>query len=75
MIKQKKATRGRPITGEAKTSTERGKEMEAALLASGGRVLRSVRLSPEAASALRALSEKLGTDRAAIEYALIQTKK
>lgn len=68
---KKAATRGRPVTGKAKSSTERGTALNKALEASGGRVLNRVRLSPEAATALAALSELRGSDRAAIEQALI----
>lgn len=76
MTKAKKtAPRGRPSTGKAKSSTERGKELEVALLASGGRVLSRVRLSPEAAKALATLSKLRGSDRAAIEQALIGAVK
>ncbi len=62
---KKKAGRGRPCTGNAKTSTERVKELDAALLALGGRVLNRVRLSAEAVHALAALSELDGSERAA----------
>ena len=64
--------KGRPATGKPKTSTERGAALEAALKASGGRILSRVRLSPDAAKALVVLSERLGSDRAAIEHALIK---
>lgn len=70
-----KARRGRPVTGAAKTSTERGKAADEALLASGGRILSRVRLSPEAAAALVALSQLHHGDRAAIEQALIAAAK
>lgn len=66
------APRGRPVTGQAKTPTQRASAFDAALLASGGRILSRVRLSADAAKALRALSEQLGSDRAAIEQALIE---
>ncbi len=66
-----KRGRGRPRTSEASTSTQRGKEFDAALLSAGGRILNRVRLSAEAAEALQALSEEHGSDRAAIEHALI----
>ncbi|MFC3110874.1 hypothetical protein ACFQAT_28475 [Undibacterium arcticum] len=74
-VQKKVAPRGRPVTGKAKSSTERGKELEAALLASGGRILSRVRLSPEAALALATLSERYGSDRGAIEQALIVASK
>lgn len=67
--------RGRPATGTAKSSTERGKDLETALRDAGGRILSRVRLSPEAAKALAALSELHGSDRAAIEGALIEAAK
>ena len=70
-----KARKGRPVTGQAKSSTERGKAADEALVASGGRILSRVRLSPEAAAALLALSERDGGDRAAIEQALIEAVK
>lgn len=72
---KKHPARGRPITGKAKSSTERGKDLEAALLAVGGRILSRVRLSPEAANALATLSKLRGSDRAAIEQALIDAVK
>lgn len=72
---QKPATRGRPPTGKAKTPTERVKALDAALLASGGRVLNRVRLSEEAVSALAALSDLHGSERAAIENSLIYLAK
>lgn len=66
-----KPRRGRPVTGEAKSSTERGKAADGALVASGGRILSRLRLSPEAAAALAVLSERDGGDRVAIEQALV----
>lgn len=66
--------RGRPATGpspDAKTPTQRVKALDAELIASGGRVLGRVRLSADAARALAYLSEEYGSDRAAIEAALI----
>ncbi len=70
MIDEKKR-RGRPPTGQAKTAAERGKEFDAALKESGGRILGRVRLSAEAAKALSDLSAQHGSERAAIEYSLI----
>ncbi len=67
---KKKPVRGRPVTGTAKTSTERSKAADEALIAAGGRVLRA-RLSPAAASALAALSAKLGSDKEGIDAALV----
>lgn len=72
---KKPAPKGRPITGTAKTPTQRVQALDAALLESGGRVLNRVRLSPEAAAALSRLSERYGSDRAAIEQALIEADK
>lgn len=69
------ARRGRPVTGKAKTSTERGKAHDEALLAAGGRILSRVRLSPAAARALEALSAVHDSDRMAIEEALIEAAK
>ena len=71
MAEKKRTAKGRPATGKAKTPTQRTSQMEAALLAAGGRILGRVRLSPEAADALRRLAEQYGTDRAGIEAALI----
>lgn len=70
-MEEAKARRGRPVTGQAKTSTERGKAADEALVRSGGRILSRVRLSPEAAAALTTLAAREGSDRAAIEKALI----
>ncbi|CAG9242323.1 conserved hypothetical protein [Burkholderia diffusa] len=70
-----KRSRGRPVTGEAMTPTERVKAADAALVAAGGRVISRTRLSPEATTALAALSERYGSDRAAIEAALIDLNK
>jgi hypothetical protein len=67
--------RRRTATGKAKSSTERIASMEAALQASGGRVLGTLRLSAEAAAALEVLTERYGTVRMAIEQALIKAKK
>jgi len=76
MATQKKTlSRGRPVAGNAKSSTERARALEEALLASGGRILGRVRLSPDAAAALTTLSERCGSDRAAIELALIAAAK
>ena len=69
---------GRPATGssaDAKTATQRVKALEAELIASGGRILGRVRLSADAAQALAHLSDKHGSDRAAIEAALIAQNK
>lgn len=60
---------------KAKTPTERVKNLDAALLASGGRILNRLRLSAEPASALQSLSERFGSDRAAIEKALMELDK
>ncbi len=74
-MSETKRRRGRPATGKAKTSTQRVKELDEALEASGGRVLNRTRLSPEATAALSALSAHYGSDRAAIEAALIAHNK
>ena len=71
----KKAARGRPATGKAKTPTERVKALDAALLASGGRVLNRLRLSVEAVAALAVLAELDGSERAAVEISLIERAK
>lgn len=68
---ESKPSRGRPVTGKAMTPTERVKAADAALVASGGRVMSRMRLSPAATAALAALKKRYGTDRAAIEAALI----
>lgn len=70
-----KRGRGRPATGEAKTPTQRVKDLDAALVASGGRILNRVRLSPEATAALANLSQHYDSDRAVIEAALIELNK
>jgi hypothetical protein len=67
-----KARRGRPVTGQAKTSTERGKAADEALIRSGGLILSRVRLSAEAAAALSQLAKVEGSQREAIQRALIQ---
>lgn len=69
---EERRQRGRPVTGEAKTPTQRAKAFDEALLASGGRVLNRVRLSAEATEALKALSTHYESDRASIEAALIK---
>jgi hypothetical protein len=70
-----KRGRGRPVTGEAKTPTQRVKALDEALLASGGRILSRTRLEADAAAALANLATLYGTDRAAIEAALIELNK
>ncbi len=75
MEAKKTAQRGRPRSGAAKTSTQRGKAADDALVASGGRILSRVRLSAEAAGALAALSKRDGSDKAAIEQALTAAAK
>jgi hypothetical protein len=72
MVEVVKARRGRPATGQAKSSTERGKAADEALVASGGVILNRVRLSPEAARALDRLVALDGSQREAIQNALIQ---
>lgn len=71
----KEARRGRPATGTAKTSTERGKAADEALVAAGGRILGRLRLSPAGAAALDALVTRDGSDKAAVERALIDAAK
>ena len=71
---KKKALRGRPVTGTAKTSTERGKAADDALLAAGGRIVRA-RLSPDAAAALDLLAERAGSQKDALDQALIHAAK
>ncbi len=74
-----KARRGRPSTGTAKSSTDRGKAADEALLASGGLILNKVRFSPEAATALadlvNAAGGERGAQRSAIENAVISAAK
>ncbi|AMR80268.1 hypothetical protein A2G96_09415 [Cupriavidus nantongensis] len=70
-----KRGRGRPATGEAKTATQRVKDLDAALVESGGRILNRLRLSAEATAALANQSERYGSDRATIEAALIELDK
>lgn len=62
---------GRPATGTALTSTERSAKRDRELLDAGGRILRSLRLSPEAAQALAQLVSHHESERNAIEQALI----
>lgn len=70
---QEKTTtrRGRPVSGTAKTATERSQERDSALLAAGGRVINRMRLSPEAAAALARFVDGFPDERSAIEAALI----
>lgn len=72
---KKSALRGRPPTGKAKTSTERGKAADEALMRAGGVILNKLRLSPEAAAALAQLIDSDGTVRDAIQQALIERVK
>lgn len=65
------SVRGRPKTGKARSNTQRVKDLDAELLASGGRILNRLRLSAAAAQALADLAARLGSDRAAIEAALL----
>jgi len=71
---KKAALRGRPVTGTAKTSTERGKAADDALLAAGGRIVRA-RLSPDAAAALDLLAERAGSQKEALDQALVHAAK
>ncbi|UDM18869.1 hypothetical protein [Vogesella sp. XCS3] len=72
---QKKAGPGRPATGQAMSSTERSAKRDKDLIDAGGRVLRNVRLSPEAAKALEALAAQHPSERSAIETALVEWHK
>ncbi|WP_420213374.1 hypothetical protein ACN8ZM_39845 (plasmid) [Burkholderia aenigmatica] len=70
--------RGRPATGPspgAKTATQRVSALDKALVASGGRILNRLRLSSDATQALERLSGEHGSDRAAIEAALLEMNK
>ncbi|NHR04389.1 hypothetical protein HA052_04185 [Chromobacterium haemolyticum] len=75
MSNEQKLGPGRPATGQALTSTERAAKRDKELIASGGRVLRNVRLIPEAAAALEALAALHPSERSAIETALIEWHK
>lgn len=70
-----KPRRGRPPTGSAKSSTDRGKAADQVLLESGGLILNKVRFSPQAATALadlvNAAGGERGAQRSAIENAVI----
>lgn len=70
MIDKKK--RGRPVTGTAMTATERANKRDKELLDKGGHVLSTVRLNPEAVSALQALTTNSTEVRVIIETALIE---
>ncbi|MDH0342113.1 hypothetical protein [Chromobacterium haemolyticum] len=72
---QQKPGPGRPATGQAMSSTERAAKRDKELIEAGGRVLRNVRLSPEAAKALEALAAQHPSERSAIETALIEWHK
>ncbi|MBK5052922.1 hypothetical protein IQ289_31555 [Burkholderia sp. R-70006] len=74
---EEKKPRGRPPTGNAKTPTERAKSFDEALLESGGRILNRLRLGQEANKALDDLKREYGygSDRAAIETALVKHRK
>lgn len=58
-----------------KTTTERVQALDAALLASCGRVLHRVRLSVDAVGAPLALAAQAGRERAAIESSLNERAK
>lgn len=66
---------GRPASGRAMSSTERAAKRDKELIDAGGRILRNVRLGPEAASALKALATQHPSERSAIETALIEWHK
>lgn len=74
-MSQLKQTRGRPVTGKAKTNTERVNATNAALKLAGGKIVSRLRLSADAAQALSKLSGQCGSDRAATETALIEHSK
>lgn len=67
---KKTALKGRPPTGNAKTSTERGKSRDAALIESGGKIVSRLHLSASASESLASLSVIYGGNRAAIEAAI-----
>jgi len=70
MEEVQKSRRGRRPTGKAKTSAQRSKAADEALVAAGGRVMRA-RLSPTAASALATIKASMGSDKEALDAALI----
>lgn len=70
MEEVQKPRRGRRPTGEAKTSAQRSKAADEALVAAGGRVMRA-RLSPAAATALATIKASMGSDKDAMDAALI----
>lgn len=72
MAEEEKRSRGRPATGKAKTSTERGRAADDALKASGGRIVNRVRLGKESTDALTVLKQHYGSDRVAFESALVE---
>ncbi|NHR04400.1 hypothetical protein HA052_04240 [Chromobacterium haemolyticum] len=69
---EEKRGRGRPATGNAKSSTERGRAADEALKAAGGRIVNRVRLSKEGVDAQEMLSQHYGSDRVAFETALVE---
>ena len=75
MRNEEKKRVGRKPTGNAKTSTERGRTADDNLLKAGGSILSKVRLSPDATKALAALTDKNGSKREAIESAIIEAAK
>ncbi|NHR04386.1 hypothetical protein HA052_04170 [Chromobacterium haemolyticum] len=74
-MEEKKRGRGRPVTGNAKTPTERVQASEAAILADGGQRLGTVRIGAEASLALEVLIARYGSKKAAVEAALIAHAK
>lgn len=75
MEEVEKPGRGRRPTGEAKTSAQRNKAADEALVAAGGRVYRA-RLAPASNAALSALSARLCmSDKDALDAALIFAEK
>lgn len=65
------SNKGRQKSGIAKTTTQRVNAMDAALKASGGRILSRLRLSANASNALKTLSSTGQTERSIIESSLI----
>lgn len=70
-----KRGRGRPSKDVKTTPTQRVAMTDKKLVDAGGRILNKVRLSPEAATKLESLKAIYGTDRAAIENALLALAK
>ncbi|APG58157.1 hypothetical protein LMG16407_00481 [Pandoraea apista] len=70
-----KRGRGRPIgttKPDAKSSSERVKEWEKNLVDSGGRIIRQIRLTPEANAALKTFEDEYKTPQEAIYAAILE---